>query len=137
MATGLAIPPRADTTGGVALSSGSDKDKELIALALGSDENTNYFQQNIGLGDDMIFDNNDPLAQAKILGRLRTVFNTFTRLKRFMLLENTIAFTQIDGDLILNFKYLPMETDAEPQIFSTSLGPSSGPAATVPSTNAT
>src|SRR5438445_220529 len=118
MATGFAIPPRANATGGVALSSGDEQDLSIIALALGADENDNSFQQDTGLGDEMIFDIADPLAEAVILGRLRRVFAMFQRLKRFKLLEETVRFTQLDGDTILSFKYLSMETDAQPQDFS-------------------
>lgn len=137
MATGLAIPPRANKLGGVALSSGEDQDKAIIGLALASNENENYFLEDSGIGDDMIFDISDPLAQADILGRLRKVFNTFTRLKRFKLLEDTIAWTRKDGDMILSFKYLTMETDSEPRVFSQPLANGGGQAALNPSNNAT
>jgi hypothetical protein len=136
MATGFSIPPRANTTGGLSLSSGDDQDNAIIGMALGEDETEHSFQQNTGIGDDMIFDTNDPLAQAAILGRLRKVFATFTRLKRFKLLENTIQFTQVDGDMILSFKYLPMETGAEPQNFSTAVSSSTGVPVATPSNNA-
>jgi hypothetical protein len=136
MATGLAIPPRANATGGVALSSGNDQDNSIIAIALGSDDTEHAFQQDTGLGDDIIFDINDPLAQAVILGRLRKIFDTFTRLKRFKLLENTIDWTQLSGDMILTFKYVAMETDAEPQTFSATVASPNGQAAITPSNNA-
>lgn len=136
MATGLAIPPQANPNGGMALSSGDDQDNNIISIALAADENENFFQQNTGMNDDIVFDINDPLSQAFILQRIRTIFNTFTRLKRFKLLENTIQWTQVDGDMILSFKYLPMETDSEPQTFSTTINSSSNPAL-VASNNAT
>ena len=136
MATGFSVPPRANPNGGIALSSGSEQDNNIIGLALSTDETEHGFQQDTGIGDDMIFDMNDPLAQANILGRIRKVFATFKRLKRFQLIENTIAFTQIDGDLILSFKYLPMETDAEPQTYSDTLSSGNGVPAITPSTNA-
>lgn len=136
MATGLAVPPRANATGGVALSSGNEQDNNVISIALGSDETENSFQQDTGLGEDIIFDINDPLAQAVILGRLRKIFATFTRLKRFKLLENTINWTQLAGDMILTFKYVSMETDAEPQTFSAPVATPNGQAAITPSNNA-
>lgn len=111
MATGLTIPVTVSSNGGFAMSSGSDHDNDIIAAALASDENDNSFQQNLGVGEQAIFDINDELSRASILTRLRAVFNRFETQKRYKLLENSIRWMDQEGEQILVCQYVNLETD--------------------------
>jgi hypothetical protein len=111
MPTGLALPVRANGSGGFLLASGNDQDSNVIKLALADTSNENAFQQNIGLGLSMIFDINDPGSRASVIARLRSVFKRFERLKRFKLLENTLDWSDREGETVLAFKYINLETD--------------------------
>ena len=111
MATGLTIPVSVSPSGGFAVSSGSTHDSDIIRSALGSDDNENSFQQELGLGEKAIFDINDELSRASIVTRLRAIFARFETLKRYKLLENTIGWIDQEGEQILVFKYVNLETD--------------------------
>ena len=111
MATGLAVPIRPNSGGGFLTASGDENDRKIIKLSLGDDDNENAFQQDIGLGTEMVFDINDPVSRPRILSRLQAVFQRFEALKRYQLIQNTIRWTEGEGELILDFKYLNLETD--------------------------
>lgn len=115
MSTGLAMPVGVDNGGGARLVSGSENDDKIIRLALGDDTNENAFQQNIGVGANMVFDVNDEQIQSRIMRRVNAVFARFEAQKRFILRRNTIRWTS-DSDtqeLILEFKYVSVEADEE------------------------
>lgn len=101
--------------GGARLSSGSDNDDKIIRLALGDDANENAFQQNIGVGTDMVFGVADELSQAAIMRRVLDVFKRFEAQKRYTLRPNTITWSQDSKtqELILQFKYIALESDSE------------------------
>jgi len=83
-------------------------------IALGSGENENAFQQDVTLGLSMIFDIADVEGRAVILSKLRRIFDKFERLKRFVLKEDTIQWRSgNDGETILYFKYVSLESDEE------------------------
>jgi hypothetical protein len=113
MATGLKVPIGVNSIGGAALVNGDDNDIKIIKLALTNDDNENAFQQNIGLGEEMIFDLNDPTTRPKIISKLRRIFDKFEANNRFKLLYNTIKWEESsdDGELSLTFKYLNIESD--------------------------
>lgn len=113
MATGLALPVGPGPWGGLRLARGDEQDRNILALILGSDENDNAFQQGIGVGESMIFDINDPIARADILARVRRVFDKFERLKRFALREDTLRWSSADGEMVLEFMYVNLESDDE------------------------
>jgi hypothetical protein len=115
MATGLAMPVGVNESGGARLSEGDENDDKIIRLALGDDASENAFQQNIGVGADMVFGQSDELLQAQIMRRVNEVFKRFEAQKRYMLRRNTIAWS-IDSntqELILQFKYVALESDRE------------------------
>lgn len=115
MATGLRIPVGASPSGGAALVGGDDNDTKIIKTALSSDDSENAFQQDIGMGESMVFNLNDPVLRAKIRRRLVQIFANFQTQKRFKLLKNTIEWTEdsVAQELILEFKYLNLESDEE------------------------
>jgi len=115
MATGLAMPVGVDDSGGARLASGDANDDKIIRLALGDDGNENAFQQNIGVGADMVFGSADELLQAQIMRRLLEVFKRFEAQKRYTLLRNTIEWATDSNtqELTLRFRYIALESDRE------------------------
>lgn len=113
MPTGLAIPLGVSSTGGAKLVSSDSNNSKIIALALGDDDNENAFQQNIGLGVEMIWAIEEPPLRARIAQRIRTIFRRFEAQKRFRLFPDTISWESDseNQDLILTFKYLDIESD--------------------------
>lgn len=91
---------------------------QLIAISLTDDENENAFQQQIGLGEAMIFGQDTPALRAQILRRLFTIFLDFETRKTFQLVRETIEWSKDteNGDLILKFYYIDLESD-QPQFF--------------------
>jgi hypothetical protein len=116
--TGIKIPVQVDRTGRTAMISGDDLNRQLIAIALADDENENAFQQQIGLGEAMIFGGDTPTLRAQILRRLFTIFVDFEARKIFRLVKETIEWSKNveNGDLILSFYYIDLESDS-PQFF--------------------
>lgn len=116
---GLAIPVQVLPTGGAATVEGSENDDKIITMALGDDTNENPFMQDIGLGPEPVFDINDQLARASIAARVRTIFDSFEKLKRYQLVEGSFNWIGPDDDggeegtLILEFKYIAMEANEE------------------------
>jgi hypothetical protein len=125
MPTGLAMPVGVSQGGGARLSSGDENDDKIIRLALGDDANENAFQQNVGVGANMIFGQSDQVLQATIMRRLNDVFRRFEAQKRYILRRNTIRWTQDSEtqEMILTLKYLSVESDKE-QMFRESFNAS-------------
>jgi hypothetical protein len=118
MPRGLRVPVGADPTGGAALVESDENDQKIIGLALGSCDNENAFQQDVGLGNDMVFDINDPTLRARIYRRLISIFQDFETQKRYRLLRDTVRWeTGEEGELVLAFKYMNLESD-EPRDFT-------------------
>lgn len=115
MSTGLGMPVGVDNGGGARLVKGSENDDKIIRLALGDDANENAFQQNIGVGADMIFGTADEQQQARIMRRVNAVFARFEAQKRFLLRRNTVKWTRdsTNQELILEFQYVSVEADEE------------------------
>jgi len=122
MPVGLALPVGVSSSGGARLVSSDENNNKIIALALGSDDNENAFQQDIGLGDFMVFSVEDPTVRGKIMGRMRKIFQRFQAQKRFRLLTETVEWfpDSENQDLVLQFKYHDLESD-EIKTFSKTL----------------
>lgn len=112
---GLKIPVGVNSHGGAALVSGDVNDEKIIMIALGSSENDNAFQQDITLGETMIFDLNDPTIRAKILRKLYGIFNEFRTKKRFELKKDTVTWEEDPRkqELTLSFQYTNLESDED------------------------
>jgi len=114
MAKGLKLPVGVDATGGTAMVEGEDNNKQVIFTALSDCDNENAFQQALGLGTDMIFDINDPIARADILRKVTSLFQEFEALHRFKLLTDTVRWThEKEGQLTLEFIYHDLESDEQ------------------------
>lgn len=128
MATGFYLPLGVNTGGGIRLVSGEENDRKAIILALGSGWNENAFQQDIALGQDMIFDLADTTVRARIKRKLQEIFREFQAQNRYRLLTETIKWSEGEQTLELEFKYANMETDEvrDYTISFTPAGPEAG-----------
>lgn len=110
----LGVSPK----GGGATVEFSENDHKIVSLALGDDTNDNAFQQNIGLGPSVIFDINDDNLKARLMQRIRFIFDRFKVQRRYELINDTIRWVGPDqgaeeGSLILEFKYFSLEANEE------------------------
>ena len=126
MATGLCIPVGVDSSGGASLCTGDDNDIKVIKAALNSGDNENAFQQNITLGEDMIFGMSDPLIRSRITVKIRQIFEVFYEQHRFKLLVDTIKWTDEAEVVNLTFRYLNLESDEEKEYSDTFTAVSTG-----------
>lgn len=112
---GLKMPVGVNPSGGAALMEGDINDAKIIKMALSSDDNENAFQQDIGLGVDMIFGISDTVLQSQITRRVIRLFQNFQTQKRFKLLRNTLKWTEdaSQQELTLEFRYVNLESDEE------------------------
>lgn len=115
MPKGLKVPVGVGPDGGAALVEGDDNDLKILSLALGSDDNENAFQQNIGLGEDMIFSINDPATRSAIQRKVIEIFRRFEAQERFTIRQETITWEedQEDQTMTMKFTYLCLESDEE------------------------
>lgn len=115
MPVGLKMPLQINSSGGFALSESDENDMKIIKLALMADDNENAYQQNIGLGQDMIFEANDSILRSRMNGRIRSIFRRFERAKRYKLLPSTVQWSQDPdtGELVLEFRFISLESDEE------------------------
>lgn len=114
MATGLRIPVGVHAGGGAALETGDPQNNKVIKLALGDTDNENAFQQDISMDAFMIFAVDGPEIQSRVIRRVRRIFEDFRRVDRFKLVEGSITLDKgDDGELILEFKYINLESDEE------------------------
>ena len=122
MATGLALPVGVDGSGGATLLSGDEQDSKILSMALGDDDNDNAFQQNIGLGEFMIFDQPGDRTNALVRQRVNSIFRDFRAAQRFKLLPDTVLFRDEpeQGEFSIEFKFINLESDEE-KTFSASI----------------
>jgi len=109
---GLALPFRANESGGVALVSGQDNDNKIITIALLDGENDNAFQQDLA-GSQNIFDIGDTVTRELIIERVSRVFASLERQNRYKLVEESIVFTQEGGDAIMFLNYINLEAQEQ------------------------
>lgn len=118
MPKGLRVPLGVSPKGGGAMVEFSENDNKIVALALGDDTNDNAFQQNIGLGPSIIFDINDDTLKARLMQRMRLIFDRFKVQRRYELVSDSVKWIGPDegaeeGSLILEFKYFSLEANEE------------------------
>lgn len=92
---------------------GEEANRQVIMTALSDCDNDHAFQQDLGIGADMIFDINDPGLRARVLKRVSEIFDQFEAQDRFRLLTDTIRWTTSGGELVLEFMYHDIESDEE------------------------
>lgn len=115
MAKGLKVPLGINLQGGSATVEGDNHGRKMIALSLGDDENANAFQQDISLGERMIFGNDSGELRASILTRLETIFQEFERNKLYRLMRETIKWNsdKKENELAVSFYYIDLESDKQ------------------------
>lgn len=115
MPKGLKLPLGVTSAGRAATVDSDENDQKIIRMALGSDENENAFQQDIGLGHNMVFDVSDATLRAKIVARLTRIFNLFETQKRYKLKRETLVWGEnaAEGELTLSFMFINLESDEE------------------------
>lgn len=113
MPTGLRLPVGVDETGGTYMLEGEENSRQVIFAALSDCSNDNAFQQDLGIGADMIFDLNNSTARARILRKVNSIFSDFEATHRFKLLADTVRWTQKEGELVLEFTYHDLESDEQ------------------------
>ena len=113
MARGLNIPVGVSPSGGALVIEGDLKARQLISTALSDNDSNNAFQQNIGLGQRMIFGLQGAALKAEIKRRLDAIFNDFEEAKLFQLDKQSVKFTEIPGSQILElkFNFVNLESD--------------------------
>ena len=118
---GLALPVGVTKQGRSKTVTGEANDRKIIFTALGGNYNQNAYQQDPGLGEDMIFEINDAVIQARIRQKLADVFADFDRQNRYRLVVETLEWSEEEGELVLSFDYFNVESD-EPQSFAQRFG---------------
>lgn len=120
---GLAIPVGVTKQGRTRTVTGEANDRKIIFTALGGNHNQNAYQQDPGLGDDMIFEINDEVIRARIRQRLIDVFDDFDRQNRYRLVSESVSWdiNEDEGELVLSFDYFNVESD-EVQSFAQRFG---------------
>jgi hypothetical protein len=115
MTTGIALPFRVNSSGGIQLVDKDDNDQKIIKIALADGDNENAFQQDITLGKENVFQVGDPRFRSRVTAKLKSIFKSFQAEKRFKLLTNTIKWKegQDFGEQVLEFKYVNLESDEE------------------------
>lgn len=109
---GLNLPIQSNSFGGMSRVSGNENNVKTIAIALGSLENENAFQQPESNMNSALFEIGDEAAMAFVRRNLTLTFEEFERQHRFRLLKNTVQFRQNEeGDMFIDFQYHDLESD--------------------------
>lgn len=115
MTTGIAIPFTVNPAGGVKLVYKDDNDAKIIRVALSDGDSENAYQQDITLGQEVVFQPSDSSFRSWVATRLNSIFRSFQAEKRFRLLTSTISWEDVEdsGESILSFRYVNLESDEE------------------------
>lgn len=110
---GLDIPVGVNSRGSSRTVTSDENDRKIISTALSDNHNDNAFQQDPGLGADMIYAVNSDAIRGIIIQRLRDVFAEFERQNRYKLKEDTAVWSGEESELVLDFDYFNIETDEQ------------------------
>lgn len=97
--------------GGSAAVEGDEYAKQVLATGLSGHDNANAFEQDSGLGEGMIFGTNSTSLKASVLRRLYAMFDSWEAERLYRLMRETVAWSTEGGDLVLEFKFVNLETD--------------------------
>jgi hypothetical protein len=112
MATGIRLPTRVKN-GRLELLGGDNYIRQLVETAMGDSESENPFQD-VGLGEFMIFDVNDPLSEGEIRDRVERAFDSLERDQLARL--SSIEFDRVGGEARMFLEYEDLETGKRPTI---------------------
>jgi hypothetical protein len=105
------LPVGVNRRGGIRTVVGDANDVKILSTALSDNQNEHAYQQDPGLGGEMIFAINDHAVRGIIIQRLRDVFADFERQHRYKLIEDSASWSQDGGELHLSFDYFNIESD--------------------------
>jgi len=112
MATGIKLPTTVKN-GRLELLGGDDYIRQLVETALGESDSENPFQD-IGLGEFMIFDINDPLSEGEIRDRVTKAFASLETDQLARL--SSIEFDRVGHEARMYIEYEDLETGKRPEI---------------------
>jgi len=107
---GISLPFAGTHTGGLATATDDGYIRQLLLTALSDCSNANPFND-IGLGQDHVFQPNTQRSRGQILVRVRKVFEDFERRKLARLNGQPRWGKSEDGVVQLNVSYYNLETD--------------------------
>lgn len=121
MAQGLALPIY-PIQGGATLETDSKQLQKIIMLQLSDCENSNPFNQNVGIDGGIVFQNNDAALRALIRARILQVFRNTEKAGRAKLVNGfpTFADDSANQELICSIRYINLETEQEEDMSFTS-----------------
>lgn len=112
MGKGLKLPIGPDGSGRTAIISQDAQATKLISIALSDLDNDNAFQQDIGLGSDLVFEISGSPFRAEVRRRVKEIFSEFEKNKKFKLINSSIKFSkEVPGEEVLEFQYINIESD--------------------------
>lgn len=117
---GLALPVTATSAGRSAISEGDDHASKILKVALSDCDNNNAFQQDRGLRSvETVFAVSTLELRAQVRRRLLAIFRQFERDALYKLVDDSVTWSDDndDGDLVLSFDYINLESD-ERETFS-------------------
>jgi hypothetical protein len=113
MGRGLQLPIGVGPGGGSVVIDGDEQAAKIIWTALSDCDNDNAFQQDIGLGVDMVFDVQSPESRGKILRRLYAIFRDFERNNLYSLVRSSVKWRDNPAmqETELEFNFVNLESD--------------------------
>ena len=114
---GIAIPFQANGRGGLLLLTGGEQMRKIIFTRLSDCESSNPYQQDIGIGADMIFAINDESLQAELRRRIDLNFSELRAQGRARLLKPPLFKRKSETqELEVLVQYLDMETNKPEEV---------------------
>lgn len=110
--TGIDVPVASDGRGRLALTSGNEQLSKLISLNLADLESANPFQQDLGLGPDVVFSVGDEKLRLEMRRRIRALFRRLQLADRARLAkEPTFSQDSEKQELTVDIDYINIEED--------------------------
>ena len=112
MATGIASPARENGNGGFLLATKDQHIRELLGVALGEGDSNNPFQD-LGLGEEMIFDIADSGTFNAVADRITRIFQRFEEDEFAQLQdrEDNLSVDEIsEGEFEMHVFFINLET---------------------------
>lgn len=111
---GLGVPIRAEA-GGLAVCAGEEQLRNIIVLSLSLCDSENPFQD-LGIGADLVFDNDTASVRGRIRSRVSALFRRLEREGRARLVLGHPIFAREGGELVVQLRYINLETTEEAEI---------------------
>lgn len=125
MPVGLRMPVGVDASGGAAIAQPAEQSQKIIRTALSPCYSSHAFQQDLGLGENEVFDVNSPLIVPRLRRRVKRILDAFRADDRYKLVPGTLTVEEQaegSGDVAISFRYIDIEADTEQQFVDTLLG---------------